>query len=365
MSIKVGDTVGDYQVIRQVGAGGMGAVYEVRHVISDRKEAIKILLPDAEQNHDVTERFLREIRLLARLSHPAIAGLHTAFRHETQLLMVMEFVDGESLDAVMRRRPLTIPEAVDITVHILSALAYAHSREVIHRDIKPANIMLLPDGNVKLLDFGIARPSADPRLTHSGAAIGSLHYMSPEQIRGLPVDGRSDIYSMGVTLYEMTTGTRPFTGDDPYAVMKAHMEQPPRRPDHLNPAVSPELSNVIGRALVKDANQRFQTAEEFSIRLQALRGTLPAIATPLPNAPLPAAATPKVGSGSGPALVLFEPEGLQRLTNALALFVGPAAKILVSRASKKAASWDELYRMLAVEVPAGPDRERFLASHHG
>lgn len=364
MSIKVGDTVGDYQVIRQVGAGGMGAVYEVRHVISDRKEAIKILLPDAEQNHDVTERFLREIRLQARLSHPSIAGLHNAFRHNGQLLMVMEYVEGESLDAALRRHALSIPEAVDITVHILSALAYAHSREVIHRDIKPANIMLLPDGHVKLLDFGIARPSADPRLTHSGAAIGSLHYMSPEQIRGLPVDGRSDIYSMGVTLYEMVTGTRPFTGDDPYSVMKAHMEQAPRRPDHLNPAVPLELSNVIGRALVKDASQRFQTAEEFSNHLQGIRGTLPAFPSPVPSAPIPAAA-PRVGSGSGPALVLFEPEGLQRLTSALAAFVGPAAKILVSRASKKAASWDELYRILASEVPAGRDRDRFLASHHG
>jgi serine/threonine protein kinase len=364
MSIKVGDTVGDYQVIRQLGAGGMGAVYEVRHVISDRREAIKILLPDAEQNQDLMDRFLREIRLQARLSHPGIAALHTALRHSGQLLMVMEYVEGESLAAALGRHSLSVPQAVDITISILSALAYAHSRQVIHRDIKPANIMLLPDGNVKLLDFGIARPSADPRLTHSGAAIGSLHYMSPEQIRGLAVDGRSDLYSMGVTLYEMTTGTRPFTGDDPYSVMKAHMEQAPRRPDHLNPAVPPELSNVIGRALVKDATQRFQTAEEFSRHLQGIRGTLPAVALPVPSASTPSV-TPRVGSSSGPALVMFEPEGLERLTKALALFVGPVAKILVSRASKKAASWDELYRILAAEVPAGRDRDRFLASHHG
>jgi len=187
-----------------------------------------------------------------------------------------------------------------------------------------------------------------------------LHYMSPEQIRGLAVDRRTDIYSTGITLYEMVTGTRPFSGEDPYAIMKAHIEQPPRPPESLNPAVSPQLSAVISRALMKDASERFQTAEEFANALQFAPGT---IASVIPSALRPSAtANSKVPSGSGPALVLFEPEGLERLTNALAAYVGPVAKVLVSRAAKKAASWDDLYRALAPEVPAGRDRDRFLAS---
>lgn len=340
----------------------MGAVYEVRHLISDRTEAIKILLPDAELNQDLAERFLREIRLQASLSHPGIATMHTALRHDNQLLMVMEYVQGESLDALLRRRGVDVPKAIAITSQLLDALAYAHSRQVIHRDIKPANIMLLPDGKVKLLDFGIARPSADARLTHTGAAIGSLHYMSPEQIRGLAVDRRSDIYSTGITLYEMVTGARPFFGEDPYAVMKAHIEQPHRPPESLNPAVSPQLSAVISRSLMKDPSQRFQTAEEFANALQFAQGTIASVS---PSALKPSApANSRVPSGSGPALVMFEPEGIERLIEALAVFVGPVAKVLVSRAAKKAASWDELYRALASEVPAGRDRDRFLASRH-
>lgn len=357
--MKAGETVGDYRVIRQVGAGGMGEVYEVRHIISDRKEAMKVLLPDTEQNEALTERFLREIRLQARLSHPGIAALHTALRHDGKLFMVMEFVEGESLNVSLRSRGISISEATDITGRLLSALSYAHSREVIHRDIKPANIMLLPDGTVKLLDFGIARPATETHLTQTGAAIGSLHYMSPEQIRGLPVDARTDIYSMGVTLYEMITGLRPFNGDDMYAVMRAHIENQPHPPELINPAVTPELSDVVRRALMKDRDQRFQTADEFFQRLQAVKGNLPAGAQTLTFVRAEGVSRPPSGSGSAP--VLFEPEGLERITKALALYVGPAAKILVSRAAKKSGSWDELYGKLADEVPAGSDREKFLA----
>lgn len=364
MSIKIGDTVGDYRVTGVLGAGGMGTVYEVRHLISDRTEAMKMLLPDLEGNADLAERFLREIRLQASLSHPGIATLHTALRHENQLLMVMEYVQGEGLDSVLRLRGLEIRAAVDVTVQILHALAYAHSRGVIHRDIKPANIVLMPDGKAKLLDFGIARPVADERMTMTGATIGSLHYMSPEQIRGTDIDSRTDLYSTGITLYEMVAGVRPFTGTDPYLIMKAQVEQPPPPPESFNADIPLALRHVIGRALMKDPAQRFQTADEFARALEWVYGqfgaahTVPVISRSYP------VTTPRPSSSSGSALVLFEPEGIERLTRTLAGFIGPVAKVLVARAAKKAVSWDDLYQRLATELPSGKDRELFLASRH-
>lgn len=363
MGINVGETIGDYQVVRALGAGGMGAVFEVRHLISDRTEAMKILLPNFEENRDLAERFLREIRLQASLSHPAIATLHTALRHNNQLLMVMEYVHGESLDIILRNKGLDVPASVEVLIQLLNALAYAHSRGVIHRDIKPANIMLLPDRRVKLLDFGIARPFLDSQLTQTGFAIGSLHYMSPEQLRGLPVDGRTDLYSAGVLLYQMTTGKRPFSGDDAYSVMKAQIEQVPVPPESLNPAVSRELSLIIGRALSKDPAQRFQRAEDFVQALEGVCATLVQAVVPVRSNAPSSTTTPKSNS-SKPAVTLFEPDGIERLTQALATVIGPVAKVLVSRASKTATSWDELYSKLAAEVPQGPDRERFLAARN-
>ncbi len=360
MSIKAGDIIADYEVVRALGAGGMGAVYEVRHLISNRREAIKILLPDLEGNQDLAERFLREIRLQASLSHPAIATMHTALRHNNQLLMVMEYVEGESLDKVLQRRGMGLGLAIEITTQLLDALDHAHSHGVVHRDVKPANIMVVAGNKVKLLDFGIARPFTDSRLTLTGVALGSLYYMSPEQIQGLAVDQRTDLYSAGITLYEMVTGTRPFTGDDTYSIMKAHIEQAPRPPDSLNPAVSPELSRTIVRALSKDPDQRFQNAREFARSLVAAEGTVARDAMTVRREPQEPPVRPP--SSSGPALVMFEPEGIDRLTRQLATFIGPVAKLLVARAAKKAASWDELYRTLANEVSPGKDREKFLAA---
>lgn len=364
MGISVGETIGDYQVIGELGSGGMGSVFKVRHLISDRIEAMKVLLPDFEQNPELTERFLREIRVHASLSHPAIATLHTALRHNRQLLMVMEYVPGESLNLLLRRKRILLPEAVDITIQLLSALDYAHSLGIIHRDIKPANIMSLQGSRIKLLDFGIARPSLEPGLTHTGSAVGSLSYMSPEQVRGLKVDHRTDLYATGVTLYEIATGVRPFTNEDPYAVMKAKVEELPPSARSLNRTIPPEFDRIIGRALVRDPAGRFQTAREFSLALEDSRATLtngPAAANDTLALPLADAKVATPGSPT-PALVLFEPESIERLTHTLADLLGPVAKLLVARTARKAASWDELYAVLAAEIPAGRDRDKFLAS---
>ena len=166
-------------------------------------------MPDLTSNQSLADRFLREIRLLATLNHPNIAALRTALTYENQLVMIMEFVEGETLANRAARAPLSTAEAVNYSDQVLSALSYAHKQNIIHRDIKPANMMLTPQGVVKLMDFGIARSSTDGSLTSTGTTLGSLNYMPPEQVRGESADARSDIYSFGVSLYEMLTGKLP------------------------------------------------------------------------------------------------------------------------------------------------------------
>jgi len=263
MQLKPGDRIGDYEVLGVLGAGGMGSVYKVRNVISDRVEAIKLLLPNLVEHPDLKERFLREIKTSASLEHPSIAGLRTAFQNGDMLLMVMEFVEGETLDARLRHGPLPVGEAARITAQVLDALEYAHSRGVVHRDIKPANIMLSKSGGVKLLDFGIAKATTDKQITVAGTTMGSLYYMSPEQIRGEQVDQRADLYSLGITLYELTTGKRPFGGDSGYAIMAEHLQKQPVPPVEIDPRVPASVSVVIVRSLAKNPADRYQSAAEF------------------------------------------------------------------------------------------------------
>ncbi len=202
MNLEPGSVVGDYQIVGVLGAGGMGKVFKVRNTISNRMEAMKVLLPDLSGEPELADRFLREIQVLARLEHPNIAGLRTALRFENQLLMVMELVDGLPLDQRLHQGPLPVAEAVRCMDQVLAALTYAHKSGVIHRDIKPANIIMMADGMVKLMDFGIAKGADDRRLTMTGGTMGSVYYMSPEQISGAPhLDARSDLYSVGVSLY--------------------------------------------------------------------------------------------------------------------------------------------------------------------
>src|SRR5678815_4949367 len=195
MTLQIGSTVGDYQIVDILGAGGMGQVYKVRNVISDRVEAMKVLLPDLANQPDLADRFLREIKVQASLEHPNIAALHTAVRVDNQLLMLMEFVEGVTLDQRLKEGPLPPAQGLDYVMQVLSALDYAHARGVVHRDIKPANMILTPGGVVKLMDFGIARSATDHKLTQTGTTVGSLYYMSPEQIQGTSApDVRSDLY---------------------------------------------------------------------------------------------------------------------------------------------------------------------------
>lgn len=271
MDLHIGSRIGDYEVLGILGAGGMGKVYKVRNLISDRLEAMKVLLPDLRDAPELADRFLREIKVQAALEHPNIAALHTALRIDNQLLMLMEFIEGVTLEQKLAQGPLAVGEAVSYMVQALSALEYAHSHDVIHRDIKPANMMLTPSGAVKLMDFGIAKAVADKRLTATGLTVGSLYYMPPEQIQGAAnLDARADLYSAGVTLYELVTGRKPFEGNSQFAIMAAHLAGSPVPPITLDPKLPRALNDAILRAVAKNPGDRFQSAAAFRTALQNL-----------------------------------------------------------------------------------------------
>jgi serine/threonine protein kinase len=295
MSYEIGSRVGDYEILQILGAGGMGRVYKVRNVLSDRVEAMKVLLPDLAGNPELADRFMREIKVQASLDHPNIAALHTALRIENQLMMLMEYVEGITLDKLMEAGPVPIEKAADCIAQVLSALSYAHARGVIHRDLKPANMMITPSGIVKLMDFGIAKMTADRKLTQTGSTVGSLYYMSPEQIKGeVNLDPRSDLYSLGVSLYEVVTGARPFQGDSEYSIMAAHLQKNPPPPIQISPNLPAGLNDVILQALEKEPAKRFQTADAFRTALlyvckpaQSVASAAPAAATAKPQPPIP------------------------------------------------------------------------------
>ena len=290
MEYQVGDRVGDYEVVQVIGAGGMGQVYKVRNAVSERFEAMKVLLPNLEDDPELADRFLREIKVQAALEHPNLASLRTAQRVGKRVIMILEFVDGTSLDRMIASGPLPPVKAMDYIAQVLSVLAYAHARTVVHRDIKPSNIMVTTQGVVKLLDFGIAKMTESTKLTQTGRTLGSLYYMSPEQIKGAAVDARSDIYSLGVTLYELVTGRRPFLGDSDYSIMAGHLNNPPVPPLEINTSLPQALNDVILMAIAKAPEQRFQSADAFRNALLGVRASLEGPTLPMP--------VPKSGIGA-------------------------------------------------------------------
>jgi eukaryotic-like serine/threonine-protein kinase len=261
VAFDIGQRVGDYEVVSMLGVGGMGRVYKVRNVISNRNEAMKVVLPDLVAEPDLAERFISEIRTLASFDHPNIAQLHTAFQVDNQLVMMMEFVEGSTLEQRARQGPIPQSDIMNDMQQVLSALSYAHGRGVVHRDIKPANIMVTSQGVVKLMDFGIAKSNLDKDLTLPGTTMGSLYYMSPEQARGGAVDARSDIYSLGVVMYELFAGRRPFEADSVYGILNQQCNVAPQPPVEVNQQLPKALSDLILSCLAKDPANRFQNAQ--------------------------------------------------------------------------------------------------------
>jgi serine/threonine protein kinase len=262
--------IGDYEVIRELGHGGMGEVYLVRNVLSDRTEAMKVLLPSLAGRSEFVARFMREIKVLASLEHPNIAALRTAFTSDDQFVMIMEYVEGTTLAERLERGPFPTADALNYTGQVLAALSYAHGKHVIHRDIKPGNMMLTPQGVVKLMDFGLARSADEVGLTITGTTLGSLDYASPEQVQSQLTDERSDLYSVGVSLYQMVTGQRMFSVTSSFSIMEAQIKTMPRPPIEIVPTVPRALNDVIMRSISKDPAQRFQTADAFRDALSQL-----------------------------------------------------------------------------------------------
>jgi hypothetical protein len=292
---------GDYEILGVLGAGGMGKVYKVRNVLSDRIEAMKVLLPDLAGQKELADRFLREIKVLASLNHPNIAALRTALTVDNQLVMIMEYVEGTTLAGHLEQKAISWGDALTYMDQVLAALSYAHKQNVIHRDIKPSNMMLTPSGVIKLMDFGIARSGSELGLTVTGTTLGSLAYMSPEQVKCEPIDARSDLYSVGVSLYEMVTGQKPFKGDSNFSIMQAQLQQAPRPPVELSADLPTSLNQIILMAMSKEPAQRFQSADAFRNALKSVAtslgakgATVPLAATPLPGPGSPAAGVPTV-----------------------------------------------------------------------
>ena len=294
MAFEIGQRVGDYEIVSMLGVGGMGRVYRVRNVISDRTEAMKVLLPDLVAEPDLAVRFISEIRMLASFDHPNIAQLHTAFQVDNQLVMMMEFVEGFTLEQRAKQGPIPQSDIINYMQQVLGALSYAHGRGVVHRDIKPANIMVTSHGVVKLMDFGIAKSRVEQDLTRPGTTMGSMYYMSPEQVRGGTVDARSDIYSVGVMMYELFAGRRPFVADSAYGILNQQCNVAPQPPVEINQQLPPALSDLILCALAKDPANRFQNAQAVS---NALRQIAAQNETPNPEV----AFTPVVVPGSAAA----------------------------------------------------------------
>ncbi|HEX3527869.1 MAG TPA: protein kinase, partial [Thermoanaerobaculia bacterium] len=260
--------LGPYRLVREIGSGGMGVVYEAEDTRLRRRVAIKLLPPGYGRDGAAKERFLREARVASALDDPTICTVHDVGESDGQLYIVMAYYDGETLKERLARGPLPVSEARQVAIEVARALARAHEAGIVHRDIKPANVMLTRRGKVKILDFGIAKMTGDATLTRAGSSTGTPAYMSPEQARGGPVDGRTDIWSLGALLYEMLAGCRPFPGNDERAVLSAVQGHEPEPLDRIRPEVPPELAQTVVKALAKEPAGRHQSAAELSAELE-------------------------------------------------------------------------------------------------
>jgi serine/threonine-protein kinase len=309
------------------------------------------------------------VRLLATLDHPNIAGLHNAFYYNDQLVMIMELVHGETLRDRSRRIAIPLPLALNYASQILSALSFAHQAGVVHRDIKPSNVMITDEDAVKLLDFGIAISDRSVGLTTPGFLLGSLNYMSPEQLNGGKATSRSDIYSVAVTLYEVLTGKLPFTGATNYEIMIGHLQRAPVSPTEHNPEIPALVSQAILCALAKDPIQRFATASEFAAALHgrseqrlpprkvSVHLAEPAPVLPQRTRPISSANVQKPTTDSGAQSL-----PLEELTRQLALFIGPVAKFVVKKLAAGCSDLNQLYAQAAKQIPSDADRDKFLRS---
>jgi serine/threonine-protein kinase len=328
---------GRYQILTRVAAGGMGEVFRAHDPVLNREVALKMLHPTLAGDSDFIDRFRREARSAAKLSHPNIVAVHDWGQAGETYFMVMEFIRGPNLRTVIADGvPLQPAQAAEVLSQVLSALGHAHEHGIVHRDVKPENILITKQGVVKVADFGLARALAESRVTHApGTVTGTVQYLAPEQIQGEPADPRTDLYAAGVVLYELLVGRVPFTGETSVAIAYKHLQDRMPVASSSNPMVPKSLDEVVGHATAKDREQRVASAEQMKKELAASTAELPP-APPIATLAEAAPALDEVPPDRAPTVTI--PEALpprKRRRRAFARFV----RVLTVLAFLAAAGW--------------------------